>query len=74
MRVTRNMDITPERGGSGAAYQHPATDATDNVRDPGDMSTDEVRQGVTGNGVRYVLAFSLGAALIALGLTWAFAV
>lgn len=75
MRIGRYMDITPERGtSSGASYKSGATDATNQVKHPEDLSTDEVRQGVTGNGVRYVLAFSLGAALIALGLTWAFAV
>jgi hypothetical protein len=71
MRVERYMDIAPER--AGATSRPSAADGTDNVKHPEDLSTDEVRQGVTGNGVRYVLAFSLGAALIALGLTWAFA-
>ena len=30
------------------------------------LTTDEVRQGVTGNGVRYVLAVSLALSLVAL--------
>ncbi len=67
MRVGRYMDITPERGSS-ASSDHP--DATNITRNPEDLSTDEIRQGVTGNGVRYVLAISLGAALVGLGLAW----
>ena len=39
------------------------------VTDP-NKSTDEARQGVTGFGVRYVLAFSLGGALMALVVAW----
>ena len=67
MRVGRYMDITPERGSSGSV-DHP--DATNVTKNPEDLSTDEIRQGVTGHGVRYVLAISLGAALIGLGLAW----
>jgi hypothetical protein len=33
-------------------------------------SVDEARQGVTGHNVRYVLAISLGAALVALAVAW----
>jgi hypothetical protein len=39
------------------------------VTDP-DRSAEEARQGVTGFGVRYVLAFSLGGALVALAIAW----
>jgi hypothetical protein len=66
MRVGRYMDITPERGTS----SHEATDATNQVKNPEDLSVEEVRQGVTGHGVRYVLGISLAAALIGLGLAW----
>lgn len=69
MRVGRYMDITPERGASS-----PATDATNQVKNPEDLSVEEVRQGVTGHGVRYVLGISLAAALIGLGLAWALVV
>jgi hypothetical protein len=68
MRVGRYLDITPDRGASHAS------DATNQVKDPEGLSTDEIRQGVTGNGVRYVLAISLGAALIGLGLAWVFVI
>jgi hypothetical protein len=40
------------------------------VKDPNSLSADEARQGVTGFGVRYVLAFSLGGALMALVVAW----
>jgi hypothetical protein len=40
------------------------------VTDPNALSVDEARQGVTGFGVRYVLAFSLGGALMALVVAW----
>jgi hypothetical protein len=62
------MDISPERG-SEAGVSH-ATDATDNVKAPEDLSTDEVRQGVTGHGVRYVLMISLATSLVALAVAW----
>ncbi len=65
MRVGRYMDITPERGTS-----HAATDATNQVKNPEDLSVEEVRQGETGHGVRYVLGISLAAALIGLGVAW----
>ena len=39
-------------------------------RDPVKLTTDEARQGVTGFGVRYVLAISLGAALVSLAAAW----
>jgi hypothetical protein len=38
--------------------------------DPKELSSEEARQGVTGFGVRYVLAFSLGGALVALVVAW----
>jgi hypothetical protein len=37
---------------------------------PGLKTTNEVRQGVTGHGVRYVLAISLGLALVGLFVAW----
>ena len=40
------------------------------VRDPETLTTDEVRQGVTGFGVRYVLLISTIAALVALAAAW----
>jgi hypothetical protein len=40
------------------------------ARDPESLTTDEVRQGVTGFGVRYVLFISTGAALVALVAAW----
>ena len=40
------------------------------VRDPESLTTDEVRQGVTGFGVRYVLFISTAAALVALVAAW----
>ena len=40
------------------------------ARDPENLSTDEVRQGVTGFGVRYVLFISTAAALVALLAAW----
>jgi hypothetical protein len=67
LRIEKYMDVTPDRG-------NPATDATDQVKVPEDLSTDEVRQGVTGNGVRYVLGISLVAALVCLGLAWVYVV
>ena len=69
MRVGRYMDISPERG---AAPQ--ASAPTDMVKLPEELSADEVRQGVTGHGVRYVLMISLGTSLIALAVAWALVV
>lgn len=43
-------------------------------KDPEDLTVTEVRQGATGMGVRYVLMFSLSAALIALAAAWVFVV
>lgn len=43
---------------------------TNVVRDPESLTTDEVRQGVTGFGVRYVLFISTAAALVALVAAW----
>ncbi len=43
-------------------------------KDPEALSTDEVRQGETGHGVRYVLMVSLTAALIALAVAWVYVV
>ncbi|MHB1207703.1 MAG: hypothetical protein ACYCZX_19220 [Rhodospirillaceae bacterium] len=40
------------------------------ARDPESLTTDEVRQGVTGFGVRYVLFISTAAALVALAAAW----
>ncbi len=68
MRVGRYMDISPERG-SDAGMSH-ASDPTDNVKAPEELSTDEVRQGVTGHGVRYVLMISLTTSLVALAIAW----
>jgi hypothetical protein len=59
------MDISPERGAAPEASQ-----PTDMVREPEEMTTDEVRQGVTGHGVRYVLMISLGTSLVALAIAW----
>ena len=42
------------------------------VTDPEKLTTDEVRQGVTGNGVRYMLIVSLGGGLLALAGVWLF--
>lgn len=70
MRVGRYMDISPERN----AGMPEATLPTDHPKQPEDLSTNEVRQGETGHGVRYVLAISLSAALIALGLAWVYVI
>jgi hypothetical protein len=61
MRIGRYMDIAPKTRASAG---------TDAVKDPEDLSTDQVRQGVTGHGVRYVLGISLFTALIALAVVW----
>lgn len=37
--------------------------------DHNDVSTDQARQGETGHGVRYMLAYGLAFAVIAMGLT-----
>jgi hypothetical protein len=39
---------------------------------PETLTTNEVRQGVTGHGVRYVLAISLGLSIVALFLAWTY--
>ena len=39
-------------------------------RAPIEKSTNEARQGVTGNNVKYVLAISLGAAVLVLACLW----
>jgi hypothetical protein len=44
------------------------------AKDPESLTTDEVRGGETGHGVRYMLMFSLGAALIAMAIAWVFIV
>ena len=44
------------------------------AKDPEALTIDEVRQGETGHGVRYMLMFSLAAALIALAMAWVFVV
>ena len=73
MRIGRYMDISPERAHS----THTAAEATlptDHPKQPEELSTNEVRGGETGHGVRYVLAISLSAALIALGLAWVYVI
>ena len=52
----------------------PPADMSTPPKDPEELSVTEVRQGVTGVGVRYVLMFSLSAALIALAAVWVFVV
>ncbi len=49
---------------------NPATAPTDVLRDPEDLTTDEVRGGTTGHNVRYVLIISLAGAFIALAAAW----
>jgi len=68
MRVGRYTDISPGRAAE-AGISH-ASEPTDNVKDPEDLSTDEVRQGTTGHGVRYVLIISLATSLVALAIAW----
>lgn len=68
MRVGRYMNTTPESGA------HAATEPTDQVKAPEDLSIDEIRQGVSGHGVRYVLGVLLAAALIGLALAWVYVV
>ncbi|MCA0201679.1 MAG: hypothetical protein LCH56_12715 [Proteobacteria bacterium] len=41
---------------------------------PENLTVNEVRQGETGHGVRYVLMVSLSAALVALVVAWAFVI
>jgi hypothetical protein len=41
-------------------------------KDPEALTTDEVRGGETGHGVRYMLVVSLTAALIALAVAWVY--
>ncbi len=43
-------------------------------KDPKDLTVNEVRQGETGHGGRYVLMVSLSAALVALVVAWAFVI
>lgn len=43
-------------------------------KDPENLTVNQVRQGETGNGVRYVLVVSLSAALVALVIAWAFVI
>ena len=52
----------------------PPPDMSAPPKDPENLTVNEVRQGVTGNGVRYVLMFSLSAALIALAAAWVFVI
>lgn len=52
----------------------PPPDMSAPPKDPEDLTVNEVRQGVTGNGVRYVLMFSLSAALVALAAAWVFVI
>ncbi len=51
---------------SNQANQTPGADPT--LRDPETLTTDQVRQGETGTGLRYVLIFSMIAAFIALAV------
>lgn len=48
----------------------PPPDMSAPPKDPENLTVNEVRQGVTGHGVRYVLMVSLSAALIALAAAW----
>jgi len=68
MQTIKYMDIA-DRGG---ASPNGASAPTDNVKDPEDLTTNEVRQGETGHGVRYVLMVSLTAALIGLAVAWVY--
>lgn len=52
----------------------PANPMATPPKDPEALTTDEVRQGETGHGVRYMLMFSLGAAMVALAIAWVFVV
>ncbi len=53
------------------ALQETVAAATeDPVRDPESLTTNEVRQGATGFGVRYVLLISTVAALVAMAAAW----
>ncbi len=45
---------------------------TNVTRDPEKLTVNEVRQGETGHGVRYVLMASLSAALIGLAVAWVY--
>lgn len=49
-------------------------DASAPPKDPETLTVNEVRQGETGHGVRYMLMFSLSAALVALVVAWAFVI
>ncbi|MGE3334998.1 MAG: hypothetical protein AB7I36_15235 [Rhodospirillaceae bacterium] len=44
------------------------------AKDPENLTVNDVRQGETGHGVRYVLMVSLSAALVALVVAWAFVI
>lgn len=52
----------------------PPPDMSAPPKDPETLTVNEVRQGETGHGVRYVLMFSLSAALVALVAAWVFVV
>ncbi len=52
----------------------PPADMSAPPKDPETLTVNDVRQGETGHGVRYVLMVSLSAALVALVLAWAFVI
>lgn len=52
----------------------PPADMSAPPKDPENLTVNEVRQGETGHGVRYVLMVSLSAALVALVVAWAFVI
>ena len=55
-------------------FDPPAVMSTPPPRDPEELTATDLRQGATGMGVRYVLMFSLSAALIALAAAWVFVI
>ena len=52
----------------------PPADMSTPPKDPEELTATDLRQGATGTGLRYVLMFSLSAALIALAATWVFVI
>ncbi|MCC6914099.1 MAG: hypothetical protein IT566_10390 [Rhodospirillaceae bacterium] len=52
----------------------PPADMSAPPKDPETLTVNELRQGETGHGVRYVLVISLSAALVALVAAWAFVI
>ena len=51
-----------------------AADTSTPPKDPENLTVNEVRQGETGHGVRYMLMVSLSAAIVALVVVWAFVI